>query len=209
MHYDIDKLITPPKVQLPAGVKVVLASGSPRRKELCTRMGLVFEICPSTCNEDYDKTKITPREAVELLSIRKCRDVASRMGDDLLVIASDTMVEVEGEPQGKPKSHAHAKEMLEKLSGRNNVVHTGLAVSYRGQMLSSVDSTEVHFRHITADEILDYANSDEVMDKAGAYAVQGRGGDFISHFDGRLDTVVGLCCEQLADAICKLVGDCK
>ena len=207
MHYDIDKLITPPVVTLPEGVRVVLASGSPRRKELCTRMGLVFDICPSTCDEDYDKTAIAPRDAVEMLSLRKCKDVAAKFSPDTLVIASDTMVEVDGEPQGKPKSHAHAKEMLEKLSGRNNVVHTGLAVSYQGRVISMVDSTEVHFRHMTPEEILEYAESEEVMDKAGAYAVQGRGGDFISHFDGRLDTVVGLCCEQLAEAIRALVGE--
>ena len=209
MHYNIDELLHPPKIILPSHIKVVLASASPRRRELCQKMGLCFPICPADCSEDYDRAAVCPKDAVELLSRRKCLAVAESVGEDVLVIASDTMVEVEGEPQGKPRDHDHARKMLQKLSGKSNFVHTGIAVAYGGKCVSGKDTTEVCFREMTEEEILSYANSEEPMDKAGAYAIQGRGGDFISTIKGELDTVVGLSCSLLADYICELVPGAK
>lgn len=207
MNLDMKKRLCPPVVKLPKGISVVLASASPRRKELCTKMGLAFRVTPADCDESYDKESISPSVAVELLSRRKCLAVAEKENENVLVIASDTIVDLEGRALGKPKDEADAFAMLRGLSGKHHFVHTGVAVAYGGKCLVAHDSTEVCFRSITEQEIIDYVKSGEPMDKAGAYAIQGLGGAFVSEINGDFDTVVGLSCKVLAMLTEQMIQD--
>lgn len=189
-----------PKITLPPEIPVVLASGSPRRRELCTRMGLTFSVHPADCDEHYDSA-LSPLAAVELLSCRKCETVVAEAGTDTLVIASDTIVELDGAALGKPRDEKEAAKMLCRLSGHRHFVRTGLAVAYGGRMLHTADTAAVTFRPLSDEEIVAYVRTGEPMDKAGAYAVQGRGGAFVVTVDGRWDTIVGLCCMKVAELI--------
>jgi septum formation protein len=111
-------------------------------------------------------------------------------------------VELDGVALGKPQDEADAARMLRSLSGKAHNVHTGVAVHYRGKVYSGTDSTAVHFRPITEEEIAEYIASREPMDKAGSYAIQGIGGKFITGFEGDYDTVVGLSMRLLGELIC-------
>ena len=111
---------------------------------------------------------------------------------EAVIISSDTLVEIDGEPLGKPTSEEDAVEMLKRLSGREHRVHTGVAVHYRGRVASGVDTTRVFFREIPDEEILQYVRGGEPMDKAGSYGIQGEGGKFVLKIDGEFDTVMGL-----------------
>lgn len=175
-------------------MRIILASKSPRRRELLGKlgeeMGFKFEILTEQTDESYS-AHIHPREATELLAVRKGRAVANTVGDDALIISSDTLVELDGVPLGKPEDEADAVRMLELLSGRAHNVHTGIAVHYKGKLISATASTAVVFREIRDSEIAEYVKSGEPMDKAGAYGIQGYAGRFVERYDGEFDTVVG------------------
>ena len=209
MKFDVDALLCPAPLKLPEDVKVVLGSGSPRRKELCSKMGLSFTVVPADCDESYDQNAVLPCDAVELLSERKCLAVAEVVGKDALVIASDTIVDLNGHVLGKPKDVEDAIEMLRGLSGNSHFVHTGVAVAYGGRCLVSHDSTEVVFRALSEEEMRAYAESEEPKDKAGAYAIQGDAGAFVSAVNGAFDTVVGLPCEVLSRLILKILEESR
>ena len=170
---------------------VILASKSPRRRELLAQIFEDFEIIASDADESLPRGH-TPAECAELVALRKGSAVAEGEGGDALVISSDTMVELDGVILGKPESAADAHRMLALLSGRVHNVHTGVAVHYRGRAFSGVDTTRVEFRPLTDAEIDEYIATGEPMDKAGAYGIQGLGGRFVVGFDGNYDTVVGL-----------------
>ena len=170
-------------------MKIILASKSPRRRELLAKIVKDFEIIAADVDETTEN--IHPRDAVKILAERKGRAV-SDLQADALVISSDTLVELSGEPLGKPKSKEDAHRMLRSLSGKTHHVHTGVAVHYGGRMLSAVDSAAVTFREISDKEIDDYIKTGEPMDKAGSYAIQGIGRKFIEKYDGDFDTVMGL-----------------
>lgn len=170
--------------------RVILASKSPRRRELLGRISGDFEIIVKEVDEDLPG-EIHPRRGVEMLAVRKGAAVA-KDAPDAIVISSDTLVELDGVPLGKPRDEAHAREMLLSLSGRRHNVHTGVAVHYRGRVFSGVDSTAVSFREMSLDEINEYIACGEPMDKAGAYGIQGEGGKFVTGYDGEFDTVMGL-----------------
>ena len=176
-------------------MKVILASKSPRRRELLSRlgekMGFEFEIIVSEVDESVEEG-ISPEEAVRILAERKGRAVAESVGSDSLVISSDTLVELGGVPLGKPCDEAEAVSMLTSLSGKAHNVHTGVAVHYQGKLYSGVASTAVYFREMSQDEIIDYVKSGDPMDKAGAYGIQSGGGKFVEKIEGDYDTVVGL-----------------
>ena len=172
-------------------MKYILASKSPRRRELLAEIVPEFDIITKEVNEDLP-SEIHPKQGVELLAIRKGAAVARELSPDTLVISSDTLVELGGVPLGKPVDEADAVKMLKMLSGKAHNVHTGVAVHYQGKVYSGVDTTAVHFREMTDEEILDYVHSGDPMDKAGAYGIQSGGGKFVSGFDGNYDTVVGL-----------------
>ena len=171
-------------------MRYILASKSPRRRELLCRIVDNFEILTAEVDESLDDG-IHPRDGVEILAIRK-GEVIAKDHPEAMVISSDTLVEIDGIALGKPVDEADAASMLSALSGRAHNVHTGVAVHYQGKVYSGVDTTAVHFRKMTDEEILDYVRSGDPMDKAGAYGIQSGGGKFVSGFDGNYDTVVGL-----------------
>ena len=171
-------------------MRIILASKSPRRKELLSQMFDSFEIITVDADETLPDG-VHPSRGVEILAVRKGAPVA-KDAPDALVISSDTLVELDGVALGKPTSVDDAKDMLTRLSGRAHNVHTGVAVHYRGKVFSGTDTTAVRFRPMTDEEIDGYIASGEPMDKAGSYGIQGLGGAFVEGYDGNYDTVVGL-----------------
>ena len=171
-------------------MKYILASKSPRRRELLGQIIDEFDIITAEVDESLP-SDVHPREGVELLAIRKGAAVAEE-NTDALVISSDTLVELDGVPLGKPRDRADAIRMLTSLSGKAHNVHTGVAVHYRGIAFSGVASTAVYFKEMTLSEIEEYVDSGDPMDKAGAYGIQSGGGKFVEKYEGDFDTVVGL-----------------
>jgi septum formation protein len=182
-------------------MRIILASKSPRRRELLSELYRDFEIITEE-TDDTLPVGVHPREGVAILAVRKGAAVKAKIGDEALIISSDTLVELDGVALGKPQDEADAARMLRSLSGKAHNVHTGVAVHYRGKVYSGTDSTAVHFRPITEEEIAEYIASREPMDKAGSYAIQGIGGKFITGFEGDYDTVVGLSMRLLGELIC-------
>ena len=172
-------------------MRIVLASKSPRRKELLGSLFKNFEIITKPTDESLPKG-IHPKECVNILAIRKGAAVASELSGECVVISSDTLVELDGLALGKPTDEADAMKILRSLSGRVHNVHTGIAVHYLGKCVSGVATTSVSFKELTDREIADYIKTGEPMDKAGAYGIQGEGGKFVNGYNGDFDTVVGL-----------------
>ncbi|MBE6644517.1 MAG: septum formation protein Maf [Ruminococcaceae bacterium] len=172
-------------------MRIVLASKSPRRRELLGRIIPDFEIITRETDETL-LSGVHPRDGVEILAVRKGRAVADALFDDALVISSDTLVELGGVPLGKPTDEDDAVKMLLSLSGKSHNVHTGVAVHYKGRVFSGVDSSAVTFRVFGEAEAREYVATGEPMDKAGAYAIQGIGGKLVEKYEGEFDTIVGL-----------------
>ena len=193
-----------PKTLLPTGLPVILASNSPRRRALLSEMGITFTTVSPDADESYP-AMMHPHDAVRFIAEKKARAVAEKTDVKAVVIASDTLVEVDGEPLGKPQDEEDAARMLRLLSGRHHNVHTGVCVIFGKQMLSAVDTTDVFFLPLDDEDIRSYIASGEPTDKAGAYAIQGLGGQFVSHVNGHMDTVIGLPCELLGELLAKLV----
>lgn len=169
-------------------MKLILASSSPRRKELLSKLDYPFEIIPSQCEEVT--TEQVPTEVVKQLATLKAREVFAKHSDSV-VIGCDTVVDFGGEIMGKPKDHADAKRMLYALSGNTHFVHTGVCIlSPMGEWLFC-DSTEVHFRVLSEQEIDEYVDRGEADGKAGAYGIQDES-HFASNYIGDFDNVVGL-----------------
>ena len=172
-------------------MNIILASQSPRRKELLERMGLSgFEIIPARGDENC-RPGCTPAEMVEELSRRKCAEVAASR-PDALVIAADTVVAIDNQILGKPRGGEQAARMLRLLSGREHRVYTGVTVIKDGKASSRAEMTQVHFRAMTEEEIRSYIATGEPMDKAGAYGYQGRAGVYVQRIEGDFFNVVGL-----------------
>ena len=180
---------------------VCLASASPRRRELLTAMGLTFSVLPADVDESVP-AGMHPRDAVVALSKRKALASAKVAGGDAFVIASDTLVEIDGIPLGKPQDEEDAVRMLLSLSGREHRVHTGVAIAYRGRLYAERDTTRVFFRPFDECEARDYVATGEPMDKAGAYGIQGLGGALVARTEGAFDTVVGLPCALVDRLLC-------
>jgi septum formation protein len=172
-------------------MRYILASKSPRRRELLGEIINDFEIVTKEVDESLP-SEIHPRDGVEILAIRKGAAVAENLTPDCLIISSDTLVEIGGVALGKPNDKADAFNMLRLLSGKAHNVHTGVAIHYRGKIFSGVATTQVHFKELNDDEIFDYIESGDPMDKAGSYGIQSGGGKFVDHIEGDYDTVVGL-----------------
>lgn len=168
----------------------ILASGSPRRKELLSLFLPEFEILVSGCDEFVPKG--TPAEKVPaILAEQKALAVAKLRPDDI-VIGSDTVVVLNGEIFGKPKSEAHAHAMLKALSGKKHFVYTGVAVAEKGEVRSFVQKTEVEFYELSDETIEKYIATGEPMDKAGAYGIQGKGSVLVKGIVGDYFNVMGL-----------------
>ena len=174
-------------------IRVVLASKSPRRKEILENLGLKFDIVTADADESSDIRK--PGELVMALAEKKGLAVIEKLGDDTdnsLIIACDTLVYCNGEFLGKPKSREDARRMIDMLSGSSHEVISGIYLSYRGESTTAYASTKVIFDKMTDSEIEAYLNTDEPYDKAGAYAIQGLASAHIKGIEGDYFNVVGL-----------------
>lgn len=168
---------------------LILASGSPRRKEILHTMGLAYTIDVP----DVDETAFgSPEEMVIELSCRKAKAVAVRH-ENALILAADTLVYGKV-VLGKPDTPESARDMLSGLSGNWHSVYTGLTLidTANGRIISRAEMTRVHFMELSEREILDYIATKEPLDKAGAYGIQGMGGMFIDRIEGSYSNVVGL-----------------
>jgi len=182
--------------------RVILASQSPRRRELLTLIGVAHEVRPA----DIDETLLpaeTPREHAERLARGKATAIAFE--DDVVTIGSDTIVVVDGDVLGKPRDRAQAIEMLRRLSGREHVVMTGVAVRWRGRVVSGVEEVGVRFRALSDEDINRYIDTGEPMDKAGAYGIQGFGATIVERVDGDYFAVMGLALGRLIQ-LCREIG---
>ena len=169
---------------------VVLASSSPRRRELLTLIGIPHTVSPA----DIDETPLAgemPEPHAERLARGKAEVVATRV-PHALIIAADTIVVVDGEILGKPRDEREAGAMLRRLSGRRHIVHTAVAVARDGALVSGIESVDVTFRDLTANDITRYIATREPMDKAGAYGIQGFGATIVTRIDGDYFAVMGL-----------------
>ena len=186
-------------------MRYILASKSPRRKELLSEIVDSFEIITSDVDEKLP-FEAHPSVEVKYLAIMKGGAVAKE-NPEAVVISSDTLVEVDGVALGKPRDKADAFRMLKSLSGRAHNVHTGVAVHLMGLCYSGVASTAVYFRPMTDEEILEYIESGDPMDKAGSYGIQSGGGKFVEKFEGDYDTVVGLSVKLTKELIEEAIND--
>ncbi|MBE6472717.1 MAG: septum formation protein Maf [Coriobacteriaceae bacterium] len=190
---------------------IVLASGSPRRRELLEEAGLRFRVHPVDADETLDERLMEePEAAVKRLAERKAKAAVEQLvtpdyDGDLVVIGSDTMVVFRGQIFGKPADRADAERMLGTLSGHGHDVHTAVSmwlvhapasgdvsIAYR----TFLDTTYVYFRDLTDDEIAAYIETGDPFDKAGAYGIQSGAGAFVDHIEGSLDTVIGFPVER-------------
>jgi len=174
--------------------QLILASASPRRRELLQQIGLDFQVIPSQA-EEHVLDGETPEEHVIRLSLDKATEVANRENiAGRWFIGSDTIVLCDGQILGKPENEAKAAMMLKKLSGREHRVLSGYAIIDRqsGKQRAEAVSTKVWFRQLTETEITGYIATGEPADKAGAYAIQGLGICFVARIEGSYTNVVGL-----------------
>ncbi len=175
---------------------IILASQSPRRKELLAAHGILFSVFVTDADETVCEP-MTPYELVEELSYRKAQSAAeSFLGDSVLIIAADTVVALDNEIFGKPEDEADAKRMLTKLSGKAHSVFTGVTLAYvDGETVTykkTVCETKVYFYPISEEELNEYLKTNEPYDKAGSYAIQGIATKFVEKIEGDFDNVVGL-----------------
>jgi len=177
--------------------RVILASGSPRRKELLESAGIEFDIIVSDVDEDIDVSE--PALLVKELALLKAAAVAKIQKQHALVIGADTVVSIGGNILGKPNNGADAKRMLNMLSGRAHQVYTGVCVvdSNSGVSVSMHQTTNVIFKLLTRKQIRDYVATKEPLDKAGAYGIQGLGGRLVKYIIGDYNNVVGMPVELL------------
>ena len=189
--------------------KLILASQSPRRREIMRMVGLEFDVCPSGCDEDIEYDG--PADMVEKLALLKAEDVAAKLkaaeDTEHLLIGSDTTVYFEGQILGKPKSREEAFQMLRSMSGKTHRVYTAVAIidMISGNTELFHEETDVSFFNLSDEEIKAYVDTDDPMDKAGAYGVQGRGAFLVKRIDGDYFTVVGLPIARLLQKLKKMM----
>ncbi|MGE6980902.1 Maf family protein [Kluyvera intermedia] len=172
-------------------VSLYLASGSPRRQELLTQLGISFEkVVPGI--EELRRPDESAQHYVARLAREKAQAGVALTRDDLPVLGADTIVILNGEVLEKPRDAAHAAVMLRMLSGKTHQVMTAVALADSQHTLDCLVVTEVTFRTLSDDDITDYVLSGEPLDKAGAYGIQGQGGCFVRKINGSYHAVVGL-----------------
>jgi len=183
---------------------IVLASASPRRLELLRSLHLDVRVVPSTYDEP-EHPHLSPRDLAIVHARHKCTDVRARMSDDV-VVAADTVVDVDNEAYNKPRDQTDAKGMLRDLSGRTHLVHTAFAIALpeRSNLIEDCESTFVTFFPLTDAEIDAYVASGEPMDKAGAYGIQGYGATLVERVEGDFYTVMGFPLARFARAMRRL-----
>ncbi len=173
--------------------RVILASQSPRRRQLLGQIGLQnFELLSPDADESYD-SKLHPEEIVSVLSRRKAEAAAQLLGDSAaVIIAADTMVFLDQLRLGKPRNEEEAFQMLSALSGKTHQVRTGVTAAQGGRRVTKVETTDVTFRSLCEREIWAYIRTGDPMDKAGAYGVQGKAALFVEKIQGDYFNVMGL-----------------
>ncbi len=170
--------------------RVVLASASPRRRELLNLIGIAHEVVPANIDESM-RAKEAPRRHAERLAREKASALATR-DPDLITIGADTIVVINRKVLGKPADAPQAAQMLAMLSGREHLVITAVAVSRGKKLRSAVEEVRVRFRRLREDEIEAYIATGEPMDKAGAYGIQGYGATIVERVEGDYFAVMGL-----------------
>lgn len=191
-------------------MRIVLASSSPRRREILSSLGISFDIVSADADESSDITD--PAKLVRELALRKGRATRELLKErnewdsDTLVIAADTVVAIETEILGKPRDAADAKRMLSMLSGTAHHVISGISLLIDNREITDFDSTSVYFSSMTPEEIDWYVQSGEPMDKAGAYAVQGLASLWIERLEGCYFNVVGLPVHKLNKLTASFLG---
>lgn len=187
-------------------VKIILASASPRRRELLGQIGLDFQMLVSEVEEKV--TTDVPYLVVEQLSAKKAEAVAKKpeAEESALVIGADTIVACDGQILGKPKDKQEAVYMLQKLQGRSHQVYTGVTLIYQGEVRTFHEATEVEFYPMTDAEITAYVETSDPLDKAGAYGIQGYCARYIKGIVGDYNNVVGLPVGRLYQEIKRLEG---
>jgi septum formation protein len=176
-----------------AEIRVVLASQSPRRRELLSLVGIAHEVRPANIDESY-LTGEVPLGHAERLARAKAETIAA---PDAVTIGSDTIVVIDGDVLGKPRDENDAARMLRRLSGRSHTVITGVAARWRGRTLSGAEQVGVTFRTLSDRDIRAYIATGEPMDKAGAYGIQGYGATIVERVDGDYFAVMGLALNRL------------
>jgi septum formation protein len=181
--------------------RLILASSSPRRKDLLEKLGIPFEVITSGVSEDVDGD-IDPKEMVVMLAKRKAGAVAQSLTSGI-VIGSDTTIAFEGQVLGKPKDEEEAKAILKSLKGKHHQVYSGMAlVNAKDKRVEATSvMTSIKMRNYSDEEIDAYVATGEPMDKAGAYAIQGQGGRLVDEIKGSFDNVVGLPIRELAELL--------
>lgn len=182
---------------------LILASGSPRRRELLAQIGVAYMVNPSHYQESHPGRK-NPEKFVLAQALGKARDVAAKFPGQW-VLGADTIVAIDGKMLGKPKNEKEALAMLRELSGRKHSVYTGVALVQDDKEYTKVVETKVWFRKILEKEMRAYVQSGEPLDKAGGYGIQGRAAAFVDKINGSYTNVVGLPLSQ----VCKLFHKAK
>jgi len=183
--------------------EVILASASPRRKELLEKLGLKFRVEPGSYKEDIPAGS-EPHELARKISLGKAAAVAAKH-PNAVVIAADTFIVLGSRIMGKPHTEEEARKMLKAISGRPHSVITGFSLidTDKNKALSKTVETRVYIRELTPDEIDAYVKTKEPLDKAGAYAIQGLGAIFVERIEGDYSNVIGLPLSALAGALKK------
>ena len=193
--------------------RLILASASPRRRELLERIGLKPEIHPSTLEENPLCTE--PAQVVMELAGQKARDVMAQVREEArttgilfsgIIIGSDTVVSVDDEILGKPADRDEALEMIGRIQGRSHRVYTGVAILTEDRESCFAVETRVDVYPMSDAEIEAYVDCGESMDKAGAYGIQGKGALWVEKIEGSYTNVVGLPVEQVYDVLCEMLG---
>jgi len=184
--------------------RILLASASPRRLELLQSLAFAVRVEPSRYDEPDDPAA-TPHELAIRHAAAKARDVRTRFPEEVIV-AADTVVDVDGKALGKPRDAAQAHQMLRTLSGREHQVHTAYAIAVpgRAELFEDAATTVVRFYPLGDDEIAAYVASGEPMDKAGAYGIQGRAAALVASIDGDFYTVMGFPLARFVRALRRL-----
>lgn len=187
--------------------RIILASGSPRRRELLSQIGIEYDVVLSSISEETEETR--PDLMVMDLSGKKASEVASRAEPGRVVLGADTVVAVDGKIMGKPASEEDAFRMLKSLSGREHSVYTGVTLIKRtfekDEIITFAEKTDVYVKEMSDAEIRSYIESGEPMDKAGAYGIQGRFAAFVEKINGDYNNIVGLPVSKVYDRLKELM----
>lgn len=191
-------------------MRIILASSSPRRKEILQLMNLDFETIPANINEKEVEDKNTGNLVLNIAK-NKAKHIEGQMQENCIIIAADTVVDLDKDVLGKPKDEKDAVDMLSKLQGNTCKVYTGMSVIVlcKGKVKEYTDMTEceITFKKLTEEQIQEYVNTKEPLDKAGAFAIQGFGARYIRKINGDFFSAIGLSVCSLYDILIKIQED--